>query len=64
MGAEGYISIYIPKSVADEILRRGLDVESFVIDSILEKLKLDPQEEVAIYVELAERFLSEVQEIY
>mgnify|MGYP001772836905 CR=1 FL=1 len=60
MDAEGFVSIYIPKRVVDEVLRRGLDVESFV-DSILEKLKLDPQDEVAIYVELAERFLSEAR---
>ena len=61
MSAENFVSIYIPKRIVDEVLRRGLDIESFVIDSIVERLKLDPHDEAVIYLELAERFLSEAR---
>ncbi|MEM1610718.1 MAG: PaREP1 family protein [Sulfolobales archaeon] len=61
MGGRDFITLYIPKRIADEIRRRGLDIELFIIDSLSEKLKLDPQEEAAIYVELAERFLDDAR---
>lgn len=61
MGGRDFITLYIPRRIADEIRRRGLDIESFIIDILSEKLKLDPQEEAAIYIELAERFLDEAR---
>lgn len=61
MAEKGFITIHIPKRVVDEARRRGLDVESIVINSILEKLRLDPDEEITIHIELTEKFLDEAR---
>jgi hypothetical protein len=42
-------------------MKRGYDIEFLVIDSIVEKLRIDPEEEVAIHIELAERYLDEAR---
>lgn len=48
MCEEGFVSIYIPKRVVDEVLRKGLDVEFFVINSIIERLRLNPWDEIDV----------------
>lgn len=62
MNEKDFVVIRVPRRVADEARRRGLDVESLAIDSVIEKLELDPREEAVIHVELAERFLNEARE--
>jgi len=57
---EGFI-VVIPKRLADLIRERGLDPEAYVIDVLIEKLGLDPDEEAAVHIELAERFLEEAK---
>jgi len=51
----------IPKRLADLIRERGLDPEALVVDALIEKLGLDPDEEAAVRIELAERFLEEAK---
>jgi len=51
----------ILKRLADLIRERGLDPEAYVIDALIEKLSLDPGEEVAVRIELAEHFLEEAR---
>ena len=59
MYGEDFIAVYVPKRIVDEIRRRSLDVESFIVDSIVRELKLDPSVEFEVHVELARRFLEE-----
>jgi len=54
-------TIRLPKNLVAEALKRGLDVEVLVVDALIEKLNLDPAEEVAVRIELAERFLEEAK---
>jgi len=54
-------TVAIPKRLADLIRERGSDPESLVVDALIEKLGLDPGEEVAVRIELAERFLEEAK---
>lgn len=54
--------IVIPKHIAEEAGRRGLDLEEFVLRALGEALNLDPEELLKTRVEIAERNLAEARE--
>ena len=54
--------IVIPKHIAEEAERRGLDLEEFVLRALGEALNLDPVEVLKVRVEIAERSLAEARE--
>lgn len=49
----------IPRRVAEELKRRGVDVEPLVVDFLVGLLKLDPQAAAESHLELAVRYLEE-----
>jgi len=53
--------VRLPKSLITKALKKGFDVETLVVDVIIEKLNLDPDEEVATRIKLAEHFLEEAK---
>ncbi|MCI4457708.1 MAG: hypothetical protein JHC19_06520 [Desulfurococcaceae archaeon] len=46
------VSIIIPKKLVEEIARRGLDLEEVVLNSLIEKLRLDPATSTEARLEL------------
>ncbi len=59
--SEGNICVRLPRVLVEKIRESGLDVESLVIDIIVERLSSDPEEEARTHVEIAEHFLSEAK---
>lgn len=55
-----FVEIKIPKPVYELLSRRGIDVEAEVLDKLLSEL--DPPEEAAERVRLAERFYAEAMQ--
>ncbi|MEZ0290247.1 MAG: PaREP1 family protein [Sulfolobales archaeon] len=53
------VHIVIPRKLYERLASLGVDVESKIIEILLNELKLDPREELEVYIELAERFLYE-----
>jgi len=53
------MDIYIPEKPYREIVRRGLDIESFVLSLIVDSLGLDSEERKEIGIELARKYLEE-----
>jgi hypothetical protein len=53
------MSVVIPRRVAEELKRRGVDVEPLVVDFLVGLLKLDPQAAAESHLELAVRYLEE-----
>jgi len=53
--------VYIPKRIAEEAARRGLDINELVLNAVIGELKLDPSEVPRVRVERAERFLEEAK---
>ncbi|WP_446752893.1 PaREP1 family protein [Vulcanisaeta sp. JCM 16161] len=51
--------VELPEVLVREVGRLGVDVEGFVIDSVLARLRLDPGTELEVHLELAGRFLNE-----
>ena len=56
-------AIYIPKNIAEKLKSRGLDPETYVVELLAEKLKLDPSEEALAHLDLARRFLDEAKRV-
>ncbi len=54
-------TVQIPKRLAEVARERGLDLEALVIDTIIEKLSMDPEDEVIAHVEVAKHFLEEAK---
>jgi len=54
-------TIEIPRRLVELLRGRGLDPEVYVVDLLIEKLKIDPDAEAALRVEVAERFLEEAR---
>ncbi|MEM1568318.1 MAG: PaREP1 family protein [Thermofilaceae archaeon] len=52
----------IPKRLYEEAVKRGIDVEDLVIQTLIEKLQLDPKDSAKARLELAERLLAEARE--
>ncbi len=53
------VTIEVPKSLFQKAVERNIDVEKFIIESLIQKLDLDPKEEASIHAELAEKFFRE-----
>lgn len=53
------ISISIPLKLYEKLKKEGVDVEALVIDLLVERLGLDPDEAAQIHLELAEKYLKE-----
>jgi len=53
--------VYIPRRIAEEAARRGLDIDELVLNAAIGELKLDPSEMPRVRVERAERFLEEAK---
>ena len=58
----GKKSIAIPERIAEEIERRGLDIEELVLKAISRALHLDPEEIIKVRIELAGRSLAEAED--
>jgi len=56
-----YYTVAIPRRLAELLREKGLDPEVYVVDVLIEKLKIDPDVEAALRVEVAERFLEEAR---
>jgi hypothetical protein len=56
-------SIFIPKKVVDEVRKLGVDVESYIVDLIINSINLDPKTEVEVRLELAVKYLEEGKEL-
>jgi len=52
----------IPRRLYEKAVERGIDLETRVVDLLLNEVELDPAEEASIRLELAERFLKESKE--
>jgi hypothetical protein len=53
------MSVVLPRRVAEELKRRGVDVEPLVVDFLVGLLKLDPQAAAESHLELAMKYLGE-----
>jgi hypothetical protein len=56
-------SVILPKRIVDELEKRGLDVEDFVLILLSKELNLDPGIVAEARLELAERYLAEGKEL-
>ncbi len=56
------ITIRIPEELARIIRKRGLDIESFIIDAIEDRLSMDPREELEARLAIAEYMLRRARE--
>lgn len=52
-------TISIPKRLYEEAKKRGLDIETRIVEFLARELGLDPREEASLHLGLAERFLHE-----
>jgi len=55
------VTIRIPRKIAEKAEELSVDLESLVLETILRELKLDPNEEAEIRLELAEKSLKEAK---
>jgi hypothetical protein len=53
------VAVAIPKRLAEELERRGVDVGSLVVDLLVKALDLDPRVGVEARLELASKYLEE-----
>ena len=51
--------VAIPEALLAELRRRGVDVESWIVDVLAKALQLDPKTSAVAHMELAERHLEE-----
>jgi len=57
-GAKGVI-VSIPRRLVEELEKRGMDVETSVVDLLMKVLNLDPEVSVDVHLELALKYLEE-----
>lgn len=55
-------TVVIPRELAEAVRRRGLDLESFVIEAVEAALQLDPDEELRARLSVAEHMLARARE--
>lgn len=53
------ILIEIPAVIASKAMELGIDIEQEVLEYLIQRLRLDPELEARIHLELADKFLSE-----
>jgi uncharacterized protein (UPF0332 family) len=54
-----YVTVSIPKRLYEEAVKRGVDVESLIVELLARELGLDPRDEASIHLKLAEKLLKE-----
>ncbi|WP_440058937.1 PaREP1 family protein [Thermogladius sp. 4427co] len=54
-------TVFIPRRLYEEAVKKGIDVEDFVITMIAKTLQLDPQDVAGYRIELAEKLLEEAK---
>ncbi len=57
------VAISIPRRIYGEARRRGLDVESRIVELLARDLGLDPRDEAGLHLELAEKHLREAKRL-
>jgi hypothetical protein len=57
-GAKGVI-VSVPRRLVEELEKRGMDVETSVVDLLMKVLNLDPEVSVDVHLELALKYLEE-----
>lgn len=55
--------IVLPMSIVDKIRSLGVDLESYIVELLLRELRLDPDDEARIRLELAEKYFREGSEL-
>ena len=60
---KGPIVVKLPSILVEKLRGMEVDVESLVIDSVLNSLNLDPEEELKVHNELARKFLEEGRDL-
>jgi len=53
------VRIRLPRVVERYLSKLGVDPEHYLLDVLISKLPLDPEEELEVHIELARRFLNE-----
>lgn len=56
-------TVTLPSKLAERIRLLGVDVEVYVIDSVLRRLKLTPREELEVHAELARKYLEDAERL-
>jgi len=49
------VKISLPETLVRKIAEHGLDIESVIIEYLIRRLELNPDEELMIHAELAEK---------
>ncbi len=57
------ITITIPEEIVEKVRKLGMDLESFIFEVLLRELKLDPEEEVQMRLQLVNKFFNEGLEL-
>ena len=57
------VTISIPRRLYEEARRRGVDIESRVVELLARELGLDPVTEAGLHLELAERYMGEARRL-
>lgn len=57
------VTLLIPKVLAKKAEKEGMDLESLILELLIEKLDLDPGDVSKIHADLAEKFLKEGEEV-
>ncbi|MCG2891930.1 MAG: PaREP1 family protein [Vulcanisaeta sp.] len=57
------LTITIPSKIAEELARRGIDAETYIIDLLSRNLGIDPEIAAEAHVELALKYLEEGREL-
>ncbi|MGC9180927.1 MAG: PaREP1 family protein, partial [Vulcanisaeta sp.] len=57
------VTIEVPRTLYEEAVRRGVDVDELVIDTLVKALNLDPETTARAGLELATKYLNEGREL-
>jgi len=57
------VSIIIPKKIAEKAREFGLDIEALVLELLIERLSLNPKEEITLHLELSKKYLEEGEKL-
>ena len=57
------VNIVIPEKIAKKAKESGLDIEALVLELLVERLSLDPKEEIMLHLELSKRYLEEGEKL-
>ena len=57
------VTVEVPRTLYDEAMRKGVDVNELVINTLIKVLNLDPETVARAWLELAVKYLSEGREL-